>query len=188
MTGSSIDSTHLCPRARTTFLLHSYQQIRSRDEQRLSARWRCSTYIAIDDRYPVTTEQEWCKELADNLIQRFASIITSLFGDEAKDVLPNNLHEGLSTIGREAYGWNRTTKATYKSLDFRPVVFTSASPFDPASMALYQNHTPKETPPRTIICGVSMGLLSTAAVVSGDVIREEAEVQLKAEVLTEGFF
>jgi hypothetical protein len=54
-------------------------------------------------------------------------------------------------------------------------------------MALYQNHTPKESPPRSIICGVSMALMSTVAVVSGDVVREEAEWQVKAEVLTEGF-
>ena len=159
------------------------------DEQVLAARWRCSTYTAIDNRLAPTAEQDWCRGFADDTLQRCASIVTSLFGDQAKDVLPKNLHDGLFAVGREAYGWNRMTKATYKSLDFRPVVFTSSSPFDPASMVLYRDHKPKESPPRDIICGVSMALMSSlvVAVVPGET-REESEWQVKAEVLTEGFF
>jgi hypothetical protein len=161
----------------------SYQTLS--DPQRLSARWRCLTYSAVDNRIPPSSE--WSDSFADDVLKKLSSIVSSLF-DSTPSVFPANFRGELISIGTEAYNWNRTVKSTFKSLDFCPVLFTSADPFDPDSMSLYLNHKADKTPPGNIVVAVTLGLASNLSVPSGDEMKEESVWQIKAEVVTEGYF
>jgi len=167
-------------------LLDMYDDIRRRDPQRLAARWRCSTYAAIDSQIPHSGD--WSNRFADDVLRDLSSIVSSLFGEGPNRAFPKKFRDELVSIGTEAEKWSRLTRSAFKALDFRPVLFTSADAFDPTCMTLYLSHKPREPTPRNIVIAVTLALMSTAAVASGDEIREECVWQTKGEVLTEGFF
>jgi len=173
-------------KAENESLLETYRGIRHHDPQRLSARWRCSTYAAIDGRIPPSGD--WPNHFADNVLKNLSSILSSIFGKHSRDPLPAKLRGELISIGAEAYKWNRTAKSTFYALDFSPVLFTSTDRFDPASMTLYLNHKSDELPPRHIVSAATLALMSTESIAVGGSIREDSVWQTKAEVLTEGFF
>ena len=159
---------------------------KSLDPQRLSARWRCLAYSAIDSHLPPS--RDWPNRFAESVLNQLTSVVSSLFGEITSGVFTEKFQGELVSIGTEAYKWNSSVKSTFKALDFCPVLFTSANPFDPASMALYLSHKPDEEPPRSIVAAVTMALMSSSSVSSGEAMREESVWQSKAEVLTEGFF
>jgi hypothetical protein len=55
-------------------------------------------------------------------------------------------------------------------------------------MTLYLKHKVDQSLPHNIVVAVTLALMSTSSVSSGDEIREEYVWQTKAEVVTEGFF
>jgi len=166
-------------------LLNTYRDIRRRDPQRLAARWRCLTYAAIDRHQPPSGT--WSRGFADDVLDRLSTLVTSLFGN-VPGGFPANFREELVSIGAEAYKWDSSVKSTFKALDFRPVLFTSADHFDPASMTLYLSHKPDQSPPRKIVAAVTLALRSAESISSEREITEENVWQSKADVLTEGFF
>jgi hypothetical protein len=158
------------------------------DTQRLCARWRCWTYFAIEESQP--SLHSWQDRFADGVLATLSLIVTSLFGNIPDHCFPKNFRRQLVTIGAESYRWNRSVKSTFKALDFRPVLFTSADPFDPASMTLPLSDMADESPliGSKIILGATLALMSTQAISSEAGIGEDYVWQTMAEVLTEDIY
>jgi hypothetical protein len=131
---------------------------------------------------------DWSNRFADDVLGALSSIVSSIFGKIPNNFFPAKFRGELISIGNEAYKWNRSTKSTFKALDFRPVLFTNNDSFNPDSMTLYLNHKPDQVPPHRIIVGVTLALMSMSTKLSGEDIEETYAWQTKAEVLTEGFF
>jgi hypothetical protein len=114
------------------------------------------------------------------ILKRLSSIVSSLFDEIPDSSFLEKFHEQFASIGTDAYNWNHIVKSTFKSLDFCPVLFTNAVPFDPASMTLSLSHRADELLPTgsKIALGVSLALLSKEAVGTG----EKSVWQTKAEV------
>jgi hypothetical protein len=96
------------------------------------------------------------------------------------------MRQSVVDIVTSAYNLNAIMKASCLSLDFQPLLFHGLYPFSPETMVLHGDHEPLFAPPNHIICAVNLGLESSESF--GSEKPTKYTVQVKAEVLTEGYF
>src|ERR1700726_1585624 len=72
------------------------------DPQPLSARWRCLTYNAVDNR--IRHSADWSDRFADLVLKQLSSIVSSLFGTSS-DIFSARFRQELKSIWMDAYEW-----------------------------------------------------------------------------------
>ena len=98
--------------------------------------------------------------------------------DKAKD-----FREGLRTITRDAYTWNRTAKREVLEYDLVPFVFRPREKWDPKEMEAFARAGVIVEPGEEIVSSVSLGLKASVALAT----ERLTHVQEKAIVLVEAY-
>lgn len=162
----------------------SYEEVRRREPQVISGRWRSSTFAARQSSFSQTTVQRWLDSLHTGLLSRvLLPFLVAVYGDAA--YISSKREQSLASIISNAYQWNRMVKTEVILLDFQPVMFPTSTPFDPSAMSPI-NQTPPRLDAEPILSTVSLGLQSSEG--EGGGVSPKHVWQQKVVVLTDAYF
>ncbi|KAJ1303484.1 hypothetical protein OPQ81_011671 [Rhizoctonia solani] len=147
-------------------LLSAYEDIRKREPQTRSGKWRASTFKSIYKDNNPDHVATWI----DGLMHRFTRkclnpLITGVFG--SKDATMDRKHfNQMHELVKRAWDWNAKLKGEVVVLgDFRQTIHPPYSKFDPNIMNDFEPRP--NTRPTSVLGTVGLGLISLRAVGGG---------------------
>jgi len=165
-----------------------YEQVRLHEPQTISAKWRSTSFVAIDrilgvDATNISWAQEFVKRFEKEAVEPLA---ISICGQWSRRFFTSKHREETFNISQKAYLWHREVQANILALDFKPQLFDGGQNFDQETMLLLKHRqvTPSKSEP--IIVSVGLGLISDRSFGEGKA-REQAW-QEKVDVLMEECF
>jgi hypothetical protein len=150
----------------------------------MGAKWRASAYLAIETKF---VSSKWIQtfetEVERDLLELISSLLPML---EPDDWFTAAMRQSIIDIGTSALHWDYAVMTSFYSLDFHPFMYDESHPFNAEFMIAHGEHDVVLNPPDRVIAAVTLGLESTECFGTEKPI--ESVTQMKAEVLTEGYF
>jgi hypothetical protein len=155
----------------------------SSEPQLIAAKWRSSLFLASEPGDP----QPWILKTVEDINDVLHSVAAGLFPSLGvpKGIFAQR-QNSLKDLLESTYRLNKSMKASCLSLDFHSLLFDGRVEFTPDDMMPHGDHIPFCLPANHIIAAVNLGLKSSIS--SGGEASIEYVTQIKAEVLTEGYF
>ncbi|KDQ12539.1 hypothetical protein BOTBODRAFT_34502 [Botryobasidium botryosum FD-172 SS1] len=171
------------------FIQKMYEDVRATEPQAVSAKWRSvafkSAALAIDPTY----EKRWAHEFATAFKRdTVVALVQFIGGYWVDDMIPQKLFDAAVDIASRARMWHQDVQTNSLALDFRPILVGPGTQFSPEYMSLHEKHRLSTSHPSShdVLASVGVGLYSSESF--GAKKEMETELQLKVDVLTEGFF
>ena len=149
--------------------------------QAQSAKWRSEKFSAIDNQVNRNKFAELIQRFTDAIVAELNHALEPLTGQTS---FPPSFAQGLESIYRTAYNWNRAAKKDVLKYDFEPYVVEPLAEWDPERMESFERLETAVRPDTKVISCVSMGLVGSISLGGARV----SHVQRKAQVLVEEWF